>query len=145
MLDGRRVVLGVSGGVAAFKAAYLARRLVEAGATVRAVMTASARHFLGEQTLAAITGTPPHVEFFGSYSVSPHTELARWAECIVIAPATAATMARLANGQSDDLLSATVLAFTARSWSPPPCTPRCGSTRRPGAMPPRFGRMVSPS
>jgi phosphopantothenoylcysteine decarboxylase / phosphopantothenate---cysteine ligase len=112
MLDDRRVVLGVSGGVAAFKAAYLARRLVEAGATVRAVMTASARQFLGEQTLAAITGTPPHVEFFGTDSVSPHTELAQWAECIVIAPATAATMARLANGQSDDLLSATVLAFT---------------------------------
>jgi phosphopantothenoylcysteine decarboxylase / phosphopantothenate---cysteine ligase len=112
MLDGRRVVLGVTGGVGAFKAAYLARRLVEAGATVRAVMTSSARHFLGEQTLAAITGTHPQVDFFGSDSVSPHTDLARWAECIVVAPATAATMARLANGQSDDLLSATVIAFT---------------------------------
>lgn len=112
MLNGRRVVLGVSGGVAAYKAAYLARRLVESGATVRAVMTASAREFLGAQTLAAITGTPPTTDFFDDESVSPHTELARWAECLVVAPATAATMARLANGHSDDVLSATVLAFT---------------------------------
>jgi phosphopantothenoylcysteine decarboxylase / phosphopantothenate---cysteine ligase len=112
MLNGRRVVLGVTGGIAAYKAAYLARRLVEAGATVRTVMTAASRQFLGEQTLAAITGTRPTTDFFGGDSVSPHTELARWAECIVIAPATAATLARLANGHSDDVLSATVLAFT---------------------------------
>ena len=112
MLTGRRILLGVSGGVAAFKAAYLARRLIERGAQVRAIMTSSAREFLGPQTLAAITGTAPYEGFFGEEAVSPHTELARWADLIVIAPATAATMARLANGLSDDLLSATVLAFT---------------------------------
>ncbi len=112
MLTGRRILLGVSGGVAAFKAAYLARRLVERGAQVRAIMTPSAGEFLGPQTLAAITGTPPYQDFFGGESVSPHTELARWADLAVIAPATAATMARLANGLSEDLLSATVLAFT---------------------------------
>ncbi len=112
MLTGRRILLGVSGGVAAFKAAYLARRLVERGAQVRAIMTPSAGEFLGPQTLAAITGTPPYQDFFGGESVSPHTELARWADLIVIAPATAATMARLANGLSEDLLSATVLSFT---------------------------------
>jgi phosphopantothenoylcysteine decarboxylase / phosphopantothenate---cysteine ligase len=112
MLQGRRVVLGVSGGIAAFKAAYLARRLVEAGAEVRSIMTLSATEFLGEQTLAAITGSRPQVEFFGTDSVSPHTELARWADCIVIAPATAASIARLAGGLADDVLSATVLAFT---------------------------------
>ena len=112
MLTGRRILLGVSGGVAAFKVAYLARRLIERGAQVRAIMTSSAGEFLGAQTLAAITGTAPYEDFFGGESVSPHTELARWADLIVIAPATAATMARLANGLSDDLLSATVLAFT---------------------------------
>jgi len=112
MLTGRRILLGVSGGVAAYKAAYLARRLVERGAEVRAVMTRSARQFLGPQTLAAITGSAPLEDFFGAESVSPHTELARWTDLIVIAPATAATIARLANGLSDDLLSATALAFT---------------------------------
>lgn len=112
MLAGRRILLGVSGGVAAFKAAYLARRLVEGGAIVKTVMTPSAHEFLGPQTLAAITGTPPAVHLFGTESVSPHTDLARWADAIVVAPATAATMARIANGLSDDLLSATILAFT---------------------------------
>lgn len=111
MLRGRRIVLGVTGGVAAYKAAYLARRLVEAGAIVRTVMTRSAIEFLGPQTLAAITGSAPQTDLFGGESVSPHTDLARWADAIVIAPATAATMSRLASGLSDDLLSATVLGF----------------------------------
>jgi len=65
MLHGRRVLLGVSGGVAAFKAAYLARRLVEDGAEVRSIMTRSARHFLGPQTLAAITGTDYQLDVRG--------------------------------------------------------------------------------
>jgi len=112
MLHGRRVLLGVSGGVAAFKAAYLARRLVEDGAEVRSIMTRSARHFLGPQTLAAITGTRPYDDLFGAEIVSPHTELARWADAIVVAPATSATIARLATALSEDLLSATVMAFT---------------------------------
>lgn len=112
MLAGRRILLGVSGGVAAFKAAYLARRLVERGAQVRTIMTEAATEFLGPQTLAAITGSQPSTALFGQSSVSPHTELARWADAIVIAPATAATIARLATGLSDDLLSATSLAFT---------------------------------
>ena len=112
MLAGRRIVLGVSGGVAAYKAAYLARRLVERGADVRAVMTASSREFLGPQTLAAVTGTPPVTDFFGSDDESPHTNLARWADAVVVAPATASTIARLASGLSEDVLTATVLAAT---------------------------------
>lgn len=112
MLAGRRIVLAVSGGVAAFKAAHLARRLVEAGASVETIMTRSSLEFLGPQTLAAITGSHPHLDYFDDEEVSPHTTLARWAEAIVIAPATAATLSRLANGLSDDLLSGTVLAFT---------------------------------
>jgi len=112
MLAGRRIVLAVSGGVAAFKAAYLARRLVESGAAVETIMTRSALEFLGPQTLAAITGSHPHLDYFDDEDVSPHTTLAGWADVIVIAPATAATLSRLASGLSDDLLSGTVLAFT---------------------------------
>lgn len=111
MLAGRRILLGVTGGVAAFKAAYLARRLVEAGAEVRTIMTESAQEFLGPQTLAAITGSQPNTKLFSDPSVSPHTELARWADALVVAPATAATLARLATGLSEDLLSATALAM----------------------------------
>lgn len=111
MLDGRRVVLAVTGGVAAYKAAYLARRLVEAGAEVRAIMTEPAKAFLGAQTLAAITGRPVGDRLFGDpSSVSPHTELGRWADLIVVAPATTATIARIASGLSEDIVSATVVA-----------------------------------
>jgi phosphopantothenoylcysteine decarboxylase/phosphopantothenate--cysteine ligase len=112
MLAERRVVLGVTGGVAAFKAAYLARRLVESGAEVRVIMTRASLEFIGPQTMAAVTGSPPYTELFGTETVSPHTELAAWADAIVVAPATAATMARMAAGESDDLLVATILAFT---------------------------------
>ncbi len=114
MLGGRRVVLGVSGGVAAYKAAYLARRLVERGAEVRVVMTESARAFVGAQTFAALTGRPVVDRLFGlEGSVSPHTELGRWADLVVVAPATAATLARIAQGLSEDVLTATVLASRA--------------------------------
>ncbi len=115
MLTGRRILLGVSGGVAAYKAAYLARRLIERGAVVRTVMTASAAEFLGPQTLAAITGTAPVCTLFGGDDPSPHTSLARWADVVVVAPATAATLARIANGLSEDALSAAVLA----AWGTP--------------------------
>lgn len=110
MLSGRRIVLGISGGVAAYKAAYLARRLIEAGATVRCVITESVTEFLGPQTLAAITGEYPVSAFFDEAEVSPHTELGQWSEAMVIAPATAATLARLATGLSDNVLVATALA-----------------------------------
>jgi phosphopantothenoylcysteine decarboxylase/phosphopantothenate--cysteine ligase len=113
MLAGRHIVLGVSGGVAAYKAAYLARRLIEQGAIVKTIMTSSARQFLGPQTLAAVTGSPPVTDFFGSEDESPHTNLARWADLIVIAPATASAIARLASGLSEDVLTATVIATKA--------------------------------
>lgn len=113
MLAGRRVLLAVTGGVAAYKSAYLARRLVEGGAAVKVILTESALEFVGPQTFAAITGDQPVTGLFGEESVSPHTELARWAELIVVAPATAATIARVANGLSTDLVSATLIASTA--------------------------------
>ncbi|HEY6628645.1 MAG TPA: bifunctional phosphopantothenoylcysteine decarboxylase/phosphopantothenate--cysteine ligase CoaBC [Acidimicrobiia bacterium] len=113
MLHGRRVVLCVTGGVAAYKSAYLARRLVEAGADVRVVMSESAGEFIGPKTFAAITGFPPVVSLFDGDLVSPHTELGRWADLVIVAPATAATLGRLAAGISSDAIGATVLATTS--------------------------------
>lgn len=110
MLSGRRILLGVSGGIAAYKSAYLARRFGEQGAQVRVVMTAAAERFVGRQTFAAITGNPVETELFDGSSVSPHTDLARWAELIVVAPATTNLLGRLANGLADDLLTNTLLA-----------------------------------
>lgn len=110
MLQQRRIVVAVTGGVAAFKAAYLVRRLIEQGAEVRTVMTRTATQFIGPATLAALSGHAPVTSLFGDDSVSPHTELAQWAEVIVVAPATTATIARLAHGISEDAVSATVVA-----------------------------------
>jgi phosphopantothenoylcysteine decarboxylase/phosphopantothenate--cysteine ligase len=113
VLAGRRIVLGVTGGVAAYKAAYLARRLVEAGCEVRVILTRAAQRFIGPQTMAAITGSQPVLSYFGDDDVSPHTNLAGWADAVVIAPATTSTIARIAAGISDDVLVGTVLATEA--------------------------------
>jgi len=113
VLNGRRVLLAVTGGVAAYKSAYLARRLIESGAEVRVAMSAAAQEFVGPQTFAAITGESPRLDLFGEATVSPHTDLARWAEIVIVAPATAATISRAANGLSEDLISATLLATRA--------------------------------
>ncbi len=113
MLAGRRIVLGVTGGVAAYKAAYLARRFIEAGSLVRTVMTPAATKFVGEATLAAITGYQPLMDLFDDTEVSPHTVLAAWADVIVIAPATASTISKISVGESSNALTATVLASTA--------------------------------
>ena len=113
MIGGRRVLLAVTGGVAAFKVATLARMLMDHGAEVRAVMTASSLKFLGANTLAAITGRSVITDLFDSPdSVSPHTEAAEWADLVVVVPATAASLSRLASGQASDPVSATVLAAT---------------------------------
>lgn len=112
-MRGRRIVLGISGGIAAYKSAFLARLLLEEGAEVRVVMTSSAEKFVGSQTLAGITGAPVVDRLFGGPDVSPHTTLGRWADLIVVAPATAHTLARLAGGVSGDALIATVLASEA--------------------------------
>ncbi len=113
MLSQRRVVLAVTGGVAAYKSAILARRLIEAGATVRVAMSSSSQEFVGAQTFAAITGDKPTLDLFDEEMVSPHTELARWADVVVVAPATAATLSRAAHGLSEDLISALLLATEA--------------------------------
>ena len=110
-LAGRRLVLGISGGIAAYKAVYLARRFVEVGADVRSVMTSGALRFVGEQSLAGVTGRAVVTSLFGGIEVSPHTELAAWADAVVVAPATANVIAKVANGLADDALTTTVAAF----------------------------------
>jgi len=109
VLTGRRVLLGVAGGVAAYKVAGVARQLVAAGADVRVVMTASAARFVGADTFAALTGNPVHASLWEEPGTVLHVELAHEAEVALVAPATAHTIAKLAHGMADDLLSATLL------------------------------------
>jgi phosphopantothenoylcysteine decarboxylase/phosphopantothenate--cysteine ligase len=110
--SGRRIVFCVTGGIAAYKAVQVVRDLARAGADVRVVMTASARRLVGEQTLAAVSGNPVATELFGASSEAPHVELARRADLIVVAPATANALAKMAVGLADDLFSATLLTAT---------------------------------
>ena len=112
-INGRRIVLAVTGGVAAYKSAFLCRRLIEAGAQVRVVMTDEAVNFIGPTTFASLTGKPVIRSLFSSDLVSPHTDLGRWADAVVVAPATAATLARLVSGLSEEPVSATLLATRA--------------------------------
>jgi phosphopantothenoylcysteine decarboxylase / phosphopantothenate---cysteine ligase len=110
-LQGRRVLLGVTGGIAAYKAAYLVRRLRERGAEVQVVMTPAATRFVGPDTFAALTGREVHSEVFEHTEEVLHVRLAREADAAVVAPATANVVARLARGLADDLLSSTLLEF----------------------------------
>lgn len=109
----RRIVLVVTGGVAAYKAAYLARLLIEAGDEVRVAMTEEAHNFIGPTTFASITSNSVATDLFESELTSPHTDLGQWAEAVIVAPATAATLSRLAHGLSEEVASATLLATTA--------------------------------
>jgi phosphopantothenoylcysteine decarboxylase / phosphopantothenate---cysteine ligase len=110
-LDGRRVLLGVTGGVAAYKAAHLARLLSAAGADVTVVMTESATRFIGADTFAALTGNPVHTSLWERPGEILHVRLAHESDVAVVAPATANVLAKLAHGSADDLLTATLLEF----------------------------------
>jgi phosphopantothenoylcysteine decarboxylase/phosphopantothenate--cysteine ligase len=114
-LRGRRVVLGVTGGIAAYKAAELTRLLVKAGATVRVVMTDAATEFITPLTLQTLSGHPVSRRLFDLTEESQigHIRLADEADLIIVAPATADAIARLAAGMADDLLSTVVLASRA--------------------------------
>lgn len=111
----RRILLGVSAGIAAYKACELVRRLRDAGAEVRVVMTENATRFVGTATFQALSGQPVHTSLWDAEAAMGmgHIELARWADDIVIAPASADLMARLAQGRADDLLATLCLASTA--------------------------------
>ncbi len=111
----RRILLGVSGGIAAYKAAELLRVLQQAGHEVRVVMTRAAMEFVRPLTFQALSGKPVHSDLLdpNAEAAMGHIELARWAERILIAPASADVIARLAHGQADDLLAAVCLASEA--------------------------------
>jgi phosphopantothenoylcysteine decarboxylase/phosphopantothenate--cysteine ligase len=111
-LSGRRVLLGVSGGVAAYKAAQLARLLGTEGADVTVVMTDSATRFVSPDTFAALTANPVHTSLWESPDDVLHVKLARAADVACVAPATANLIAKLAHGLADDLLTATLLEAT---------------------------------
>jgi phosphopantothenoylcysteine decarboxylase/phosphopantothenate--cysteine ligase len=108
----KEILLGVSGGVAAYKTADLASKLVQAGANVTVVMTKSAHRFIGETTFQALTNRPVYTEMFAPWEhfLGEHIGLARRAEIFVIAPATANVIGRLAQGLADDLLTTLALA-----------------------------------
>ena len=114
-LHGQRLLLCVSGGVAVYKAADLVRRLRDAGAEVQVAMTENAQRFVGAQTFQALSGRPVRSSLWdpAAEAAMGHIELARWADRIVLAPATANTIARLAHGFADDLVSTLCLASTA--------------------------------
>jgi phosphopantothenoylcysteine decarboxylase/phosphopantothenate--cysteine ligase len=114
-LFNRNVLLGVTGGIAAYKSAELVRQLQERGATVRVIMTRGAMEFITPLTLQALSGNPVHTELLDEEAEQGmgHIELARWADLLLIAPATADLIARLAAGRADDLLTTAALATAA--------------------------------
>ncbi|NIP14330.1 MAG: bifunctional phosphopantothenoylcysteine decarboxylase/phosphopantothenate--cysteine ligase CoaBC [Pseudomonadales bacterium] len=114
-LEGRNILLGVSGGIAAYKAPILVRLLRQAGADVQVVLTRSANQFVTATTLQAVSGRPIRDDLWDAAAEAAmgHIELARWADAVLIAPATADLISRLANGRADDLLTTLVLATRA--------------------------------
>ena len=114
-LHNRNVLLGVTGGIAAYKSAQLIRDLREAGAAVRVVMTHGATEFITPLTLQALSGNPVHQELLDAEAEAGmgHIELARWADLVIVAPATADFLSRLAHGRADDLLTTLCLATPA--------------------------------
>ena len=130
MLEGREIVLGVTGGIAAYKAAALASALVQDGAGVTAVLTRNARKFIGAATFAALTGRPVATRSFDArYPLGAHIELAARADVVVVAPASADFLAKAAAGAADDLLTTLLLctecpmlvapAMNAAMWAKP--------------------------
>jgi len=111
--EGRRILLGVTGGIASYKTVMLARLLTQGGAEVDVVMTRGAMEFIGAITFEAVTGRRAYSEIFGSGNALDHIRLAREASLIVVAPATADFLARAAHGLADDLLTACLLANTS--------------------------------
>ena len=112
-LINKNILLGVTGGIAAYKSAEIVRGLKKAGSSVRVVMTQSAKEFITPLTLQALSGNPVSTDLLDAEAEAAmgHIELARWADAILIAPATANTLAKLSSGRADDLLSSITLAF----------------------------------
>ena len=121
MLQNRKILLGITGGIAAYKSAELVRLLSKAGATVRVVMTEAAQQFVGALTFQALSGNPVYTTLLDPEAEAGmgHIELARWADLVVVAPATADFLARQAAGRADDLLNAICRASSAPLWVAP--------------------------
>ena len=120
-LQGRHIVLGITGGIAAYKSAVLARLFVKAGAEVQVIMTPNAREFLGAVTMSTLTGKPVITEFFTANTGEwhSHVDLGLWADAMVIAPATASTIAKMANGVADNMLVTSYLSARAQVFVAP--------------------------
>ncbi|WP_371501488.1 bifunctional phosphopantothenoylcysteine decarboxylase/phosphopantothenate--cysteine ligase CoaBC [Kitasatospora sp. NBC_00374] len=149
-----RVVLGVSGGIAAYKACELLRRLTESGHRVTVVPTAAALHFVGEATWAALSGRPAATATWESVHEVPHVRIGQQADLVVVAPATADLMAKAAHGLADDLLTNTLLtarcpvvfapAMHTEMWEHPATQENVATLRRRGAivLEPAVGRLT---
>lgn len=120
-LEGKHIVLGITGGIAAYKSAVLLRLLVKAGAEVQVVMTPAAKEFITPVTLSALSGKPVVSEFFTANTGqwNSHVDLGLWADAMVIAPATACTIGKMANGVADNMLVTTYLSSKARIFIAP--------------------------
>ena len=114
-LSNRKIIIGLTGGIAAYKGAEIVRLLRKAGAAVRVIMSRGAQEFITPLTLQALSGNPVHTELLDEAAEAGmgHIELARWADAVLIAPATADAIARLAQGRADDLLTTVALATPA--------------------------------
>ena len=115
MLKGKHIILGISGGIAAYKSAALLRLLVKAGAEVQVVMTPNGKQFITPVTMSALSGKPVISEFFTANTGEwhSHVDLGLWADAMIIAPATASTIAKMANGVADNMLITTYLSAKA--------------------------------
>ncbi|MDH6124870.1 bifunctional phosphopantothenoylcysteine decarboxylase/phosphopantothenate--cysteine ligase CoaBC [Kitasatospora sp. GP82] len=152
--DAPRVVLGVSGGIAAYKACELLRRFTESGHRVTVVPTAAALHFVGEATWAALSGRPAATETWERVHEVPHVRIGQQADLVVVAPATADLLAKAAHGMADDLLTNTLLtarcpvvfapAMHTEMWEHPATRENVATLRRRGAivLEPAVGRLT---
>ncbi len=154
MLAGRRVVLGVTGGIAAYKAVEVCRRLVDDGAFVSPVLTDGALRFVGATTFSALASEPVRTELWDAADPIPHTRLGQGADVIVVAPATARLLSDYASGRSADLLTATLIATEApvvvcpamhtEMWEHPAVQENVATLRRRGVhiVDPEQGRLA---
>ncbi|WP_199553122.1 bifunctional phosphopantothenoylcysteine decarboxylase/phosphopantothenate--cysteine ligase CoaBC, partial [Streptomyces sp. N35] len=153
-MDKPKVVLGVSGGIAAYKACELLRRLTESGHDVRVVPTESALHFVGAATWSALSGHPVSTEVWSDVHEVPHVRIGQHADLVIVAPATADMLAKAAHGLADDLLTNTLLtarcpvvfapAMHTEMWEHPATQENVATLRRRGAIviEPAVGRLT---
>src|SRR6201997_3235180 len=153
-MDRKRIIVGVSGGIAAYKACTVVRQLVEAGHEVRVIPTESALRFVGAATFEALSGQPVRTGVFDDVPEVPHVQLGKQADLVLVAPATADLLARAVHGRADDLLTATLLtarcpvlfapAMHTEMWQHPATVDNVATLRRRGAvvLEPASGRLT---